>query len=354
MLVRFFPILIDSKIYFRVDKYLLIIFSQRFFMVINVNDYLLSQGHLIPGFSGIGNFKGRRANEYSQDESTILEHFFTNIDSNVYAAKDTMPSQLWALVMGQYARSPVTLKERLLSILREVPKKDPSAPSLEELASSIRNNGDINDRLLRHLDKASAFIVEFGIDYGHASLRDSGVIRMCFEGVSQEQTKFLEEAREGAYQEQSTRALSFTDGLAMPFEVRGTRFQRRFAELGEKLIKFYSKVYDTSESWLKKEYADLREDADKKIRDSTGNQEAKLSDPAWNRVIGEKAFDIARFLLPQFATTSLGMTLNTRRFQDILTAWQSSEFDEIRLLGKAAQVEAAKLFPYLLVYGDYK
>ncbi|MFA4960630.1 MAG: FAD-dependent thymidylate synthase [Candidatus Pacearchaeota archaeon] len=307
----------------------------------------------LSGFSGIGNFRGRRASELSSDERTILEYFFTNVDSNVYVAKDTLPVELWAMGMGQYARSNITLKERFLQLLRDMPKKDPSAKTLEEIATAIRSGTDASDLMTSHLKKAGEFIVNWGIDYGHASLRDSASVRICFEGVSQRATKFLETAREGAYQEQSTRATPFSiENLGTPFEVRRTPFEDRFQELGKKLISLYEEAKEKVITWMEKEYIDLRTDADEQIRKLSGNTNARISDKSWEKVIREKAFDVSRSLLPQNITTSLGMTLCARRFQDMLTEWQSSEFAEMRMLGKAAQAEASKIFPYLMRYGE--
>ena len=70
------------------------------------------------GFGGIGNFRGR--SDYTKDEKTVLAHFFTNTESNVYCAKDNMPSELWAQLMGQYARSDQTVRDRLLKLFNDV------------------------------------------------------------------------------------------------------------------------------------------------------------------------------------------------------------------------------------------
>jgi hypothetical protein len=51
-------------------------------------------------------------------------------------------------------------------------------------------------------------------------------------------------------------------------------------------------------------------------------------------------------------TTSLGITLNTRRFQDMLTDWQSWDIVEIQMLGRVAQAEAMKISPTLMKYGN--
>jgi len=305
-----------------------------------------------PGFSGMGNFRGRR--DYTDEERTVVEHFFTNSHSNVYAATDNMPNELWALLMGQYARSNVPARDRLLQLFRDVKEKDKTERviSLEDFAQLIGRQGDINLVLKAHLARAGNFIEEFGVDYGHASLRDSGTIRICFEGVSQRATKPLETAREGAYQEQSTRATPFSIGnIAIPFEIQGTGFEIEMRELDESLISLYERVFNEGQVFLAREYGYLRNEADEKIQRELDDRNVKLPDAIWGAAVREKAFDLARYLLPQNVTTSLGMTLTTRRFQDMLTEWQSSYLQEMRLLGRAAQIEAAKVSPILMKYG---
>lgn len=308
---------------------------------------------LVPGFKGIGKFKGKRASEFTPAEKIITNYFFTNDDSNVYCASDNMSSELWALLMGQYARSPETAKGRLLQLFGDVHEKNPEVPSLEKIAQSIVVGKDLSSMLIQHSLEAGKFVDECGVKYGHASLRDSGTIRICFEGVSQRATKHLEAAREGAYQEQSTRALPFTlENLGMPLEIRGTHFEKRFLKFGEKASKLYSDILEAAINHLGKKHANLRQETNRVIAQTTGVEKARLTNREWKGVIGAKAFDIARSLLPQYMTTSLGMTITTRRFQDMLTEWQSSEFEEMQILGKAAQIESMKIMPTLMKHGN--
>jgi thymidylate synthase ThyX len=303
------------------------------------------------GFAGIGKLSGRQ--DYSEDEITVLDHFFTRHDSNVYAATDAMPGRIWPSLMGQYARSNMTARDRFLKLIEDTKKKDASAPSMQEVAEAIRSGAAISELLEKAIAKAGRWVENYGIAYGHASLRDSGTIRMCFEGVSQRVTKALESAREGAYQEQSTRAVPFrVENLGVPFEIRGTNFERDFFELGQGNIALYDKIMDNLPSHLGIKYAHLRTKADEEVRNALQDPNEKLSEPVWQGVLREKSFDVARYLLPQFITTSLGITLNARRFQDQLTEWQSSEFAELRVLGRAAQAEAMMLNPDLMKYGN--
>lgn len=314
------------------------------------NQILTPAGELVPGFSGIGMLRGRT--DYSENEKTILQHFFTNTRSNVYCATDHMPNELWALVMGQYARSGLTARERLLQLFSDMHEKNfEGAHSIDEIARQIRLQGDVSN-LDVYLKAAGKFIETWGIQYGHASLRDSGTIRICFEGVSQRATKELELAREGAYQEQSTRALPFeAKFLGMPYELRGTEFEVPLQQLNLKLISFYEKLNDAVKVHVANKFAGLRTEADEKIASELGTNEHGITDKQWDGILSAKAFDVARYMLPQNMTTSLGLTLNTRRFLDMLTEWQSSPLLEMRVLGLAAQVEAKKISPELMKYG---
>lgn len=309
-----------------------------------------SDGEVVLGFRGIGRFRGR--SDYDADEQTLLNHFFTNSQSNVYCARDSLPNEMWALLMGQYARSSDTARDRLLALFRDIHKRDTSVASIPQLAALVRGGGDVTGALEPHLRKAGKFIVDYGVDYGHASLRDSGTIRICFEGVSQRATKFLEAAREGAYQEQSTRAIPFSaENLGMPFEIRGTPFESKLSAFSEKLIGLNSALNTELVPFLARKHAQLRGEANKKIAEALGRTDVTLSDAAWNKVINEKAFDVSRSLLPQNMTTSLGVTLNTRRFQDMLTWWRSVPYWEMNVLGAVAQRESQSVFPSLMVYG---
>ena len=53
---------------------------------------------------------------YTPNERIVLDYFFTNVDKNVYCAKNTLSSQLWAYLVGQYSRTHVSLRDRFLQL----------------------------------------------------------------------------------------------------------------------------------------------------------------------------------------------------------------------------------------------
>ncbi|MFH1649296.1 MAG: FAD-dependent thymidylate synthase, partial [Candidatus Woesearchaeota archaeon] len=122
--------------------------------------------------------------------------------------------------------------------------------------------------------------------------------------------------------------------------------------LHERTLQAYLQTESFMRDDIEYRYNHLRDEASMDIRSATGNPDAKLPKWRWNNAVDAKAFDIARYLLPQTATTSLGISINARRMLDMLSEWQSSDLPEVRLLGKAAQVETKKISPHLMQYGN--
>lgn len=59
---------------------------------------------------------------YTPNEKIVLEYFFTASESNVYCATENMSSQLWAFLTGQYSRSELSMRDRLLGLFSEMEK----------------------------------------------------------------------------------------------------------------------------------------------------------------------------------------------------------------------------------------
>ena len=118
-------------------------------------------------------------------------------------------------------------------------------------------------------------------------------------------------------------------------------------------MSFYEQLMERIIPYLEKEHSHLRSEANERIKKGLGSNAKELSDNEWNYALKSKAFDVARNLLPQNMTTSFGMTINTRRFQDVVTEWQSSPYQEMQVLGRVAQLEARKISPVMMKYGDF-
>ncbi len=274
--------------------------------------------------------------EFTEDERTVLLHFFTNIDQNIYAATDAMPNTLWALLEGGYSRAQESMRMRFLQIFEDM-KKDlqkgkihsDESISLRDFADKIRNGDSLNLRYF--LQKAERFMRKWAVQYGHDSLKDSDVLRFAIENVTQLATCPIEEARLGAYQEKSTRYVPFSrDHLVVPTDLK--EFEGEIRKWNNLLIDSYEKS--------KK---DVSEFIAKKLDKSTFKSEA-----AFNRTVNAKTFDIVRYFLPSTILTSLGVVWPTREAERHISRLISDEKEEIRVIGYALLEEGRKISPGLL------
>jgi hypothetical protein len=123
---------------------------------------------------------------YSENECVVLLYFFTNIDKNIYCAKNTLSNQLWAFLVGQYSRSELSMRDRFLqlfddssfSLEKGIITKEEHI-SLDDLAENIKNSSSFSLDFFE--TKASDFLKKWGVDYGHNSLKDADRIRFAIE-----------------------------------------------------------------------------------------------------------------------------------------------------------------------------
>jgi len=259
-------------------------------------------------------------------ENKVLGHFFTNTDSNVYCATDNMPISIWALLLGGYSRSSESLRNRLLKLFKEVSKSDgvEYETYLTSLSQSIDRGGlDLKNEM----DRASAFLNKFAIEYGHNSLKDSSFNMIAIEGVSIKASKILEDSRQGAFQEKSTRYMDFSGDSVSEYVTNPE---------GKALLSEAMSLYSEAKNELVEYYK-------AKI-----NREDFKTENAWIRTANAKAFDDARYILPTSIKTSLGVTMPTRETERWISKLLASEYVEVVELAEKIKTECQKITPALI------
>ncbi len=280
--------------------------------------------------------------EYSPEEEIVLNYFFTNTDKNVYCAKSTMSSQLWAFLTGQYSRTHRALRDRFLQLFEDQKKaleqwniSPEEYISLEELAQAIKDQEWLKIDFFEK--KASDFLKKWGVKYGHNSLKDSDHIRYAIEGISEVLTKVIESPFPtlGSFQEKSTRYIAFSkESLIFPEEVEKSPLKDEIKALDNELIETYQKYLPIIKKVLKQN----------KIIDKDNFP----SENAFEKTIDAKAFDIARYLLPSNVTTSLGTEMSTRTRESHISYMLSYHLSEAREVWKTLLKEWLKISPGLL------
>ncbi len=289
-----------------------------------------------------------RGEQYTPDEATFLSHFFTNLDKNVYAVNPgRIPDELLALNIGSFSRSELSGRDRLLAVFGEMEEKKKKLEAqgqhfegyvpLAEVAREIRTNSGIN--LEYFLNKARTFHEKYVIDYGHSSIAEGDIIRIYTEGVSQLATKFLESAVLGAYQEKSTRYVSFEkNALVVPPTLRYSE------EFSRKIEAFHQKIME--------DYATSNDEVRAFLNEKVFRREEFKSQAAYESTVRAKMLDITRYFLPLTVQTSLGMTMSARTLRDHIIFLLSQPLEEVQLIGYNMLKEGLKVSPSLLKHID--
>lgn len=263
---------------------------------------------------------------FTEDEKKVLSYFFTNTDKNIYCAKDTIPSTMWANLLGKYSRSKESMRERFLKTFKDI-----DGLPYEDFINYFKD-ADMNNKFIENaMQKADAFLMKYAVEYGHNSLKDSAVDRVAIENVSIRAAKILEDTHMAAFQEKSTRYVGFSsESFIIPEE---SKYDEGI-DLLEDAMKLYDKVFDAAFNYYKEE------------NDKTSFK----SEAAWERTCRAKAFDEARYLIPSCVQTSLGVTIPTRETERWLSRLLGAPESEVRNIAEQILTECKKVNGGLLTH----
>ena len=203
----------------------------------------------------------------------------------MYAVHGADPEVL-AYAMAKYSRSALSMKE-----------------SLREISSQ----------------RAEQFLNTFYFQYGHRSIADLAHIAFAVERLSLLAAIILVDEQRWDGQERSTRYQNFRkSGWYLPEFGDAEEARATYEATIEQLFAGYHRV---SEGVL----ASLMERTAKP---------AEMQQEAFVRTLRARAFDVARYLLPLAANTSLGQIVNARTLESQVSRLLSDEHAEVRELGE--------------------
>ena len=258
-----------------------------------------------------------------------ISRFFTNMDRSVYALKN-LPEEVVAYLFARYSRSRLSLRDDLRNML-----------DAEDLGALIGPGGadDKSDAVSSLQERARAFAEKYVLGYGHSSVAEHGVVHLALEDVSIIASKLIEDARLASYTEKSTRYVAFDPSKAYyPPRVMAD------AKLGE--------AYANTVRGLLEAYTGWTEDFVSQVKARTPRGE-KQTERAYEAASRATAFDGLRYLLPAATHTNVGLTLNARALEHLITKLLSQPLEEGCELGAQMKAEARHVVPTLLKYADY-
>jgi thymidylate synthase ThyX len=265
---------------------------------------------------------------FSADEQAILAPYVSNLDQPVYALHH-LPEEVIAVLFAYYSRSRESLRRNLLGLI--------TAGDLDLLVTSPLQVAGSPSELGHAQAKARQFHEKWVVGYGHASVAEHAVAHLAVEEVSIIASKVIEDMRLASYTEKSTRYVAFDTKQYHPLsELRGTAADAIYHHTVQVLFETYNTLMPTLIAAVKRDWP----------RGPTQTERHH------HTACRAKALDILRYLLPAGTLTNLGITINGRALEHLLTKMLSHPLSEVRQLGDRMKTEAQKIIPTLLKYAE--
>lgn len=293
---------------------------------------------------------------YSPDEREALLKFVTSVDDPIYAVKD-IPAEMFGALGSYFSRNPKDFRDHILDFIKGTLTEDPNMPEEERmtrreqnLKAFLQSNYKSPSEMLKvGLDKSRDFFTRWYGKYGHKSI--ANVVWQGFVGMNQSQLV----ARQLAFDqlaffiEMSTRYVDFNkSNWYKDSDVMNSEFATLYCETIEMLIRTYNYFVEHGKEYYKKKYSF---DTWREKQPETEKQKSEaFLNRKYDREMTAKAFDLARYCLPQAMPTNFAWILDARSTEFDIAAWKEHPLAEVR--DAAAMIEKAggEQLPSLLKY----
>jgi thymidylate synthase ThyX len=264
---------------------------------------------------------------FTPEEVAVLRPYVTNVDRPIFALRN-LPEEVVAVLFAYYSRSRESLRRNLLKLILE---KDLDLGERLQWAAADR------DGLALARQKAKEFHEKWVVGYGHASVAEHAVAHLAIEDVSIVASKIIEDTRLASYTEKSTRYVVFD--------------RDKFYRVPGLMASRHGRLYEETCSFLLETYTRLTEPVVAAIKRETPREE-KQTDRGYETACKAKSCDILRYVLPAATLTNIGMTINGRLLEHMITKLLSHPLEEAREIGSLMKDEAQKIIPTLIKYAD--
>ena len=262
------------------------------------------------------------AEQFTEEEESILRRYVTNLDQPVFALVN-LPEVVKGALFARYSRSPKSLRRLFL----------------DEFISDLDMSGDVTFDATVGLRRAEELYEKVFFEYGDDSVAQLGGVHLACEQASNVLTKMLEWGRLMSYLEQSTRYLGYDARLPSGHyryyrapEILESPLGARYIGEMDRMFDCYAELLPEVQQWLTKRYP----------------QEPGDSDFVYRQAIRAKALDAVRGLLPAAALSNVGMYGTGQSYELLLLRLRASELPEARAYADLMLEELRKVIPSFL------
>lgn len=266
--------------------------------------------------------------QFTPEEIQALKPYVSNTDRPAFVVQN-LPEEVVAVLFAYYSRSKESLRRNLLKLLVD---KD------LDMTTRVVVAEDDDEKLASAKEKAKQFHEKWVVGYGHQSVAEHAIAHIAIEDVSIIASKIIEDNRLASYTEKSTRYVVFDpEKYYKAPELDGTEF---------------AKLYHAVISAMMSKYAELTPLAIEEIKRRIPQREGQTN-LAYNAACRAQSCDVLRYILPAATFTNIGLTVNGRALEHLITKMLSHPLREARDFGAAIKQESTSVIPTLLKYANY-
>jgi thymidylate synthase ThyX len=263
--------------------------------------------------------------KFTADEVAVLRPYVTNVDHPIFALRN-LPEEVVAVLFAYYSRSRESLRRNLLKLIQD---------NDLDLERRLTWADLQQDDLALAKQKAKEFHEKWVVGYGHASVAEHAVAHLAVEDVSIVASKVLEDTRLASFTEKSTRYVVFD--------------RDKFYREPRIAASAHAPLYDDTCRFLLDTYTRLMEPVGTAIRIETPRRE-RQTDRAYEGACRAKACDVLRYILPAATLTNIGMTINGRLLEHLISKLLSHPLAECQQIGTLLKAESEQVIPTLIKY----
>jgi thymidylate synthase ThyX len=293
--------------------------------------------------------------QFTDEESQLIEPFFSNLDKPVYVIQH-LPEEVSAALCSRYSRATASMRrtflnEYVMPMVHPELQKSWEAMSDEDqqaafetrdgfliYVQSLRETGGVDEVINRQ--RARKFFNKWLSDYGDDSIAELGGVHIAIEGISNLVLEDIVDKRVGqSLIVKSSRYVSYSDRnpdgsykFVVPGELKGSEYEEEYRRVMNLLFDAYAQ--------LEQPYLDYIKGLYPKGEDET--------DSSFNRSRGAKRYDDIRDLLPFATQNNLGLFANGRSMEDLISKLALHPSGECRWLGQSLYTELQKVIPSLV------
>jgi thymidylate synthase ThyX len=258
---------------------------------------------------------------FSADEQRMLAPYVTNLDRPVFGLTN-LPQVTAAALFARYSRSPKSLRRLLL---------DEFLGGEAEIGAATTDAGRA---------RASDLFGRVLAAYGDDSVAQLAGVHLACEQVSQPLAKAIEWGRLGAYLEQSTRYIAYTDRRDGHY---------RYIRDHQLLSSSFGGVYERAMDGLFDTYAELRGPLGRHLDETLP---AEADEKARARAIRALVLDLMRGLLPAGTVSNVGMFASPQAYEQLVLRLRAHALPEAAGYAELINAELQHLIPDFLTRLD--